>query len=175
MILSLDISTKLGYYKEGESRAHTINLGKGDKRFENLYCKLEDLCENHIYDSTDTPYKIVYEGAAHQKGFATPLSHGLVGVLKAFCFRHDIELESIHAMTVKRIFLDKPSYTKEDCLQIAEERDFKSKYKGGKTVFQKKAPMMAKCEDLGIEFDDDNSADAYAVYYTYREMNSGKI
>lgn len=165
MILALDLGTKLGYYREGWSKALTENLGKGDERFKNLYRFLR-ITNQHVH-------KIVYEGAAHQKGMAMPLYHGLVGVLKAYCQEEGIELEAIHAMTMKKVFTGKGRWKSEECLKIAEDRKFKEKgFKGGKAVFSKKSPVMARCEDLGIEFDDDNSADAYGVYYTYMEVNN---
>ena len=114
---------------------------------------------------------IVYEGAAHQKGMAMPLYHGLVGVLKDFCIGESIPYKDIHAMTMKKVFTGKGRWTPEECMRIAEQRKFKERgFKGGKAVFSKKSPIMARCEDLGIEFDDDNASDSFGVYYTYMEL-----
>lgn len=167
MILSLDLGTKLGYYKEGDMKAYTINLGKGDERFSNFIMFLFS-----EFNKDYPPTKIIYEGAAHQQGMAMPLYHGLVGVLKAFSIQKGIQPEAVHAMTMKKVFTGKGKWKPEECMKIAEERDFKSKYKGGKAVFSKKSPIMAKCEDLKIEFDDDNASDAFGVYYTYKELHN---
>lgn len=170
MILSLDLGTKVGYYKEGDAKAYTINLGKGDKRFYNFMMFLYN-----EFNKDYPPTKIIYEGANFQKAWAGIFWHGLLGVLKAMSEAKKIPIEPIHVMTMKSRFLDKKSYTEEDCLKIVEDRNFLIKYKGkgGKTVFvkKKKAPIMARCEDLGIEFDDDNAADSFGVYYTYKKLH----
>ena len=168
-VLSLDLGTKLGSYVEDMTEAITFNLGKGDERFR----KFDGVLGYNVRNLEAQGYTldmIVYEGAAHQKGFAMPLYHGLVGVLKCFCEYNDIELVAIHAMTVKKSFTGKGKWSEDECMAIAEERKFKERYKGGKVVFGKKSPIMARCEDLGIEFDSDNAADAYAVYHTYKKI-----
>ena len=163
-VLSLDLGTKLGRYIEGQPKAITYNLGKGDERFN----KFHKILNYELYNLQSQGYiidTIVHEGAAHQKGFAMPLYHGLVGVLKAFCGEYSIELIAIHAMTVKKSFTGKGRWTKEECEEINDMEGLglpKSK--------MTKAPMIYEMNETGIEYDDDNSVDAYAVYDTYNKM-----
>ena len=96
----------------------------------------------------DTYTHIAYEDAAFQQGAAIPIYHGLVGILKAYCLHNDIPLYGIPVGTIKKCFTGK-----------------------GNT---NKAGMMARCDALGIEYDDDNGSDAYAVYYTYKKLYEGK-
>ena len=156
-VLALDLGTKLGYYIEGTTKAKTISLGKGDDRFAEFYSFL-----NAVHGSFDG---IVYEGAAHQKGFAMPLYHGLVGVLKLYCHEANIPLQAIHAMTVKKAFTGKGKWSKEECEEMNDMASLglpKSK--------MTKAPMIYTMNETGIKYDDDNSVDAYAVWYTYNKM-----
>lgn len=88
---------------------------------------------------------IAYEDAAFQRGNAIPVYHGLVAVLKLFCKLNNIEYVGIPVGTVKKIFVGKGNANKKD--------------------------IMAQCDKLGIKYDDDNSADAYAVWWTYVELN----
>jgi len=87
---------------------------------------------------------IVYEQAAFQRGHAIPIYHGLVGVLKAFCMANEIEHVGIPVGTIKKCFTGKGNCGKKE--------------------------IMDKCDTLGIGYEDDNSADAYAVYYTYKKL-----
>lgn len=166
MILSLDLGTKLGYYVGGRDKAQTHNLGKGDERFAEFYSFLS----LQLYtgqEQKDVITNVVYEGAAHQKGFAMPLFHGLVGVLKLFCHENNIELLSVHAMTAKKHFTGKGMWKQPECEKI--NRDLKLGLPKSKLV---KAPMIRKMIELGVGYEDDNSCDAYAVMYTYLKIKS---
>lgn len=167
MILALDLGTKLGYYREREG-AKTYDLGKGDGRFSSFYYFLHDMDYDLEYTLGNRITTVVYEGAAHQKGFAMPLYHGLVGVLKLFCHNKGIPLEAIHAMTVKKAFTGKGMWKKKECEEMNERLGLglpKSKIT--------KAPMIACIKGLGVEYEDDNSVDAYAVWYAYNQLKLG--
>ena len=90
---------------------------------------------------------VVYEKAAFQQGNAIPIYHGLVGVLKHVCISYTINYESIPVGTIKKAFTGNGRANKKE--------------------------MMAMCDKMGIKYDDDNSADAYAVAYTYKEVKNG--
>ena len=87
---------------------------------------------------------IVYEQAAFQQGNAIPIYHGLIGVLKAFSLYKSIPLQGIPVGTIKKTFTGKGNANKKD--------------------------MMQRCDELGITYDSDNAADAYATYYTYKQL-----
>lgn len=139
MILTLDIGTALGYYIEGETKARTFFLGNGDERFA-LF--------KHFLDSILDEYEIkliVHEDAPFQPGKAAPIYHGLIGVLKEYCFDKQLQLDSIPVKTIKKEFTGNGNASKVD--------------------------IQKKCKQLKITFDDDNSADAYAVYWVYNKIN----
>ena len=124
MILSLDLGTKTGMYIEGAAEAYTIKLGKGDERFHNLGEHLDMLLCKRLR-SEEPITKIIYEGAAHQKGMAMPLWHGLVGVLKSVAQAHGLPTESVHPLTMKKQFTGKGRWTKEECTLLAAENNIK--------------------------------------------------
>lgn len=140
MIFSLDIGTKIGYYKEGANRAYTYDLGKGDERFLKFY---EFLVEHD--KKASVPIKeIAFEAAAFQQGHAIPIYHGLVAILKLYCLEWSIPLTGIPVGTIKKTFTGKGN--------------------------SNKAAIMAECDKRGMKYDDDNASDSYAVYCTYMEM-----
>ena len=164
MILSLDRGTKTGMYIEGAAEAYTIKLGKGDERFHNLGEHLDMLLCKRLR-SEEPITKIIYEGAAHQKGMAMPLWHGLVGVLKSVAQAHGLPTESVHPLTMKKQFTGKGRWTKEECTLLAAENNIKI----AKSALQK-VPIMLQCDTYGIKYEDDNSADSYGVYWTYKHL-----
>ena len=142
MILTLDLGSKLGYYKEGDTKAYTLNLGKGDDRFLNLYLFLSGAELKDVKE-------IAFEAAAFKQGAAIAIYHGMVGILKLYCLEFEIPLTGIPVGTIKKAFTGK-----------------------GNT---NKAGMMARCDELGMKYDDDNAADAYGVYCTHTGINNVNI
>jgi Holliday junction resolvasome RuvABC endonuclease subunit len=91
---------------------------------------------------------IVYEKAAFQQGHAIPIYHGFVGVVKAFCETGGITHSCIPVGTLKK--------------------EFTGKGNAGKQM------MMSKAEKLGMKFDDDNGADAFALYHVFLKQGGLK-
>lgn len=87
---------------------------------------------------------VIYEEAAFQRGNAIPIYHGLIGILKSVCMFSNVPFKGIPVGTIKKSFTGKGNCGKQE--------------------------IMDKCDELGITYDDDNSADAYAVYHTYKEL-----
>lgn len=151
MILALDLGSKIGYYKEGAGVACTFNMGSGDERFHAF----------RVFLDTMEPSTIAYEKAAFQQGHAIPLYHGLVGVLKEYCVSKGINHVPIPVLTIKKVFTGRGSWPKEELKRLCKEKGIK---------YTNKIPIMNKCDELGIKYEDDNSADSYAVYHTYMQL-----
>ncbi len=156
MILALDIGTKLGVYFEGDIDTSTKDLIKdqgilgGNDPYMKYLKNIKDIRFSSFYKWLDYIIQeveitqICYEEAAFQQGHAIPIYHGLIGILKAVCIEHHVPYIGIPVGTIKKTFTGKGNCNKQD--------------------------MMNKCDKLNIKYDDDNGADAYATYYTYKEL-----
>lgn len=118
MIIALDIGSKLGYYHEGDKKAYTLDLGKGDSRFLNLYQFLDST------KSEDVTF-VAYEAAPFQQGAAIPIYHGLIGVLKLYCLEFDIPYVGIPVGTVKKAFTGKGNSNKAAMMKECDRRGMK--------------------------------------------------
>jgi hypothetical protein len=161
-ILSLDLGTNMGYYVGGTRKAYTVECFKG-LRCESLYTWLES--QHRIYGFKH----ICYEIANHQAGAAGPIYHRFVGALRVFCMIYDVKYTGVHSGTAKKCFTGKGAWTKKAGKLISDE--YEMNLPKAKLA---KAATMAKCIDIGMDFDTDDGADAYQIFHTFVEQGGLK-
>ena len=89
-------------------------------------------------------HTIAYEDAKFQPGNAAPVFHGFVSILKFFALQNDMKVVPITVKTIKKHITGNGNADKDQ--------------------------MMVHINKRGYEFIDHNSADAIAVYITYKDM-----
>jgi hypothetical protein len=142
--LYIDLGTKLGWYDGRRGGTYKLDTRC---RYYDLYCWLEKKLKRALIEGKDV--EIAYEliqFRARSRAAAKVLL-GLECILELFSCKHSLNLIPVPVATIRKSFL--------------------GDVKGLNTLELKKL-TVDKCIELGYNPEDDNAADAYALYHYLR-------